>query len=101
MTDEARLKNDEIFGPSVRFTIMLILYTHKDVAFSILQNLLQLTPGNLDHHLKKLAEKGYVKLLKRFSFRRPITIITSTAKGKKALKRYIQNFRQVLEHIDF
>jgi DNA-binding transcriptional ArsR family regulator len=50
-------------------TIMLLLYLHKKVGFTELQKLLQLTPGNLDHHLRKLTQAGYIKTTKTLSWR--------------------------------
>ncbi len=44
----------------LRFNVMLLLYTYDRLGFTRMQKLLQSTPGNLDHHLKKLIEAGWI-----------------------------------------
>ena len=40
----------------LRFNIMFLLYNYDKLGFTQMQKLLHTTPGNLDHHLKKLKE---------------------------------------------
>ena len=94
-----RFPNDEIFTTSIRLTIMLLLHSHKKVLFSELQKLLQLTPGNLDHHIKTLENANYVKTYKKLSFKRPLTVIEITVDGKEAFGEYIDKIRHVLSEI--
>ena len=78
----------EIFTDHPRFIIMFLIYLNKTVGFRELQRLLKLTPGNLDHHIKKLERADYVKIRKKISWR-PLNVIEITHKGVEAFKNYI------------
>lgn len=45
----------------VRLKVMTLLYRHGDVGFTEAHKTLDLTPGNLDAHSKKLAEAGLLE----------------------------------------
>ena len=87
-----------IFSAQQRFTIMLLLYLHKKAGFTEVQRLLQLTPGNLDHHVRRLEEAGYVKTRHVLDWR-PLKVIEITRAGAMAFKEYAINLRQLLEQI--
>lgn len=94
------LPSNELFITSVRLTIMILLFNHKKINFTELQKLLKLTPGNLDHHLKRLEGANYVKTYKKLSsLRRPLTLVEITPYGKKSFEEYITNLRDVLNNI--
>ena len=94
------LPEEKLFTPSIRLTIMILLLTHKKVNFTELQKLLSLTPGNLDHHLKKLERAGYIAVSKRLSsWRRPLTLIELTSSGKLSFESYLRKFRDLLNKI--
>jgi DNA-binding MarR family transcriptional regulator len=79
---------------------MILLFNHKKINFTELQKLLRLTPGNLDHHLKKLETAKYVRTYKKLSsLRRPLTIVEITPQGKTAFEDYIASLREVLNKI--
>lgn len=92
------LGGNKIFSASPRLTIMLVLYFHKRVKFTDLQRLLQLTPGNLDHHVRKLKKFGYVKTRKALSWR-PLTVIEITEDGAKSFHEYAVKLRKLLEAV--
>jgi DNA-binding MarR family transcriptional regulator len=87
-----------IFSAQQRFTIMLLLYLHKRAGFTELQKLLQLTPGNLDHHIRKLEEIGYVKTRHVLDWR-PLKVIEISKAGANAFKDYAINLRNILEQV--
>ena len=98
--DEAReiLKEGEIFQALPRLTIMLLLYLHKKVGFTELRKLLQLTPGNLDHHIRKLKDAGYLITRHAISWR-PLVVIEITQEGANAFREYALTLRTLLETI--
>ena len=100
MTHQKTRRTDQILGPSVQLSIMLLLYTHAKVQFATLQRLLGLSPGNLSHHLTRLAGAGYVEISKRFFPRRPLTVIVITPEGRNAFQRYVEEFKQVINRIE-
>lgn len=59
-----------------------------ELAFSELQDLLGLSPGNLSTHLRKLEEGGYVVVAKTFRDRTPVTSVSLTERGRAALRTY-------------
>jgi len=87
-----------IFSAQQRFTIMLLLYLHKKVGFTELQKLLQLTPGNLDHHVRRLEDVGYVKSRHVLDWR-PLKVIEITKRGGIAFREYAINLRQLLDQV--
>ena len=94
------LPEDKLFAPSTRLTIMILLLNHKKINFTELQKLLDLTPGNLDHHVKKLEKAGYVKVYKKLSpLRSPLTFIEVNSTGKLSFESYLKNFRNILNKI--
>lgn len=87
-----------VFSAQQRFTIMLLLYLHKRAGFTEVQKLLQLTPGNLDHHVRKLEEAGYVKTRHILDWR-PLKVIEITKLGASVFKKYATNLKQLLEQV--
>ena len=79
---------------------MLILYTHKKVLFNEFKDLLDITPGNLDHHLKKLEEVDYIRIKKRIFPSRPLNEISITNVGISAFKEYCSKFKSILRELD-
>lgn len=91
----------EIFSFSVRFNIMLILHVHMKIGFTKLQKLLNLTSGNLIHHLSKLSENGFITTKKMLLSTRPTSIIHITEKGKESFTLYLTQFKDILDDIEF
>ena len=91
-----RFDERRIFSAQQRFTIMLLLYLHKRAGFSELQELLQVTPGNLDHHIRKLEEVGYVKSRYVLDWR-PLKFIEISKKGSNAFREYAENLKKLLD----
>ncbi|MBN2334794.1 transcriptional regulator [Candidatus Bathyarchaeota archaeon] len=77
---------------------MFLLYLHRRVGFTELQRLLGVTPGNLDHHLRKLVEAGYVKTSHVLDWR-PLKVVEITSVGAEAFRDYAAGMRELLEQI--
>ena len=90
----------DLFGTTVRFTIMLVLYKHRKIKFTELQKLMNLTSGNLKHHLQRLVDYKYLEVYKAFSPTRLVTFIEITDNGKKAFGDYLIKFRHILNEIN-
>ncbi len=90
--------NDKPFSTSIRLAIMILLFNHRKINFTELQKLLNLTPGNLDHHLKTLEKEEYIRRYKKLSaLRKPLTMIELTPEGKKDFERYLIDLRDLLD----
>ena len=87
---------DKTIHSPVRLAIMAALVGTEEVEFGFLRNSLSLTDGNLSSHLLKLEESGYIKVKKTFRGRRPLTLITTTAKGLRAFQAYVDNIERII-----
>ena len=65
--------------------------------FNELKAELNLTDGNLSTHLAALERARYVKTTKGFVGRKPRTTVAITAKGRRAMERYIQSLERILK----
>ena len=93
------LKSSDIIKVPHRFNIMLLLYSHNKIGFTVLRKLLHLTAGNLEHHLKVLKDNGWVKEKTVFSFR-PLLVIGITETGRINFQTQALKLKQLLDHID-
>lgn len=66
------------------------------ITFPRLQQLLDMTAGNLSTHLRKLEEAGYVEITKTHRRRTPVTHISLTARGRRAFDDYQHALRVLL-----
>jgi len=96
---EKLLRSDALVSHPTRFTVCFLLYLHRRIGFAELQRLLDLTPGNLDSHLKKLREAGYVEMRKVFTLRGPRTAVQITPTGSQAFCGYVSKLRKLLEKV--
>ncbi|MEE6280477.1 winged helix-turn-helix domain-containing protein [Georgenia sunbinii] len=66
------------------------------LSFPKLQQLLEMTAGNLSTHLRKLEEAGYVAIEKSFEGRSPATHVALTKKGRQAFDAYTESLEALL-----
>lgn len=92
------LESSDIIKVPHRFNIMLLLYTHNKIGFTILRKLLHLTAGNLEHHLTVLKDSGWIRERTIFSFR-PLLVIEITEIGRINFQTEAMKLKQLLDHI--
>ena len=78
---------------------MFLLYNYEKLGFLALQRILKITPGNLDHHLKKLLKINWIKDKIQFS-PRPLKIFEITKTGLKAFKKEIKRLKEILDKLE-
>jgi DNA-binding MarR family transcriptional regulator len=66
------------------------------LTFTRLQDMLELTPGNLIIQLRKLEEAGYLSTEKTGSGSAQKTTVALTTQGRKALSAYTEALRDLL-----
>jgi DNA-binding transcriptional ArsR family regulator len=66
------------------------------VSFPHLQDILQMTAGNLSVHLRKLEEAGYVEVTKTHRGRTPATLISLSRRGRLAFDDYTIALKSLL-----
>ncbi|HZR49606.1 MAG TPA: transcriptional regulator [Streptosporangiaceae bacterium] len=87
---------DPVIHVPARLRIMVTLATLPEgdhLSFPRLQQLLELTPGNLITHLRKLQDAGYVGSAKPGGQ----SALYLTHAGRAALDRYTGNLRRLLD----
>ena len=89
------IKND-VFTSPVRLTIMLVLLNYKSISLKDLRKVLEIIPGNLDHHLLSLEREGYIIKRKSLTTGNLSMMVTITKKGERDFKKYLSNLRDVL-----
>ncbi len=90
---------DPVIHAPARLRIVATLAALPDpdsLSFTRLQNMLDLTPGNLITHLRKLEEAGYLTSETTGNGRASRTSIALTHRGRTALDAYTSALRELL-----
>ncbi len=58
---------------------------------------LGLTDGNLSAHAAALERARYIRITKTFRGRKPLTALAMTAKGRKAMQKYVSLLQGILD----
>lgn len=90
---------DPLIHAPARLRIMVTLAALNDgdaLSFSRLQKLLDLTPGNLISHLRRLEDAHYVSTEKSGAGIASLTSVALTPRGRAALDRYTAALRELL-----
>jgi DNA-binding MarR family transcriptional regulator len=81
----------------LRVTVVLAALPVGDqITFPRLQQLLEVSAGNLSTHLRKLEDAGYVQITKTYQRRTPVTYVQLTRPGRRALEDYTAALRALL-----
>lgn len=90
---------DPVIHAQARLRIMAALATlgpADQITFPRLQELLDMTAGNLSTHLRKLEDADYVVVDKSFERRTPVTYLALSKTGRRAFEDYTETLRTVL-----
>ena len=87
---------DKLIHERTRLGIVSALAAGEALAFTELRALLGVTDGNLSVHARKLEDAGYVSCKKTFKGRTPRSTYRLTAKGRKALAKYVDHMEALL-----
>jgi len=87
---------DRLVHERVRLGILSALSVNAALSFSDLKQLLKTSDGNLSVHARKLEEAGYIECSKSFEKRLPRTEYQLTAKGRRALGRYLDHMEALI-----
>jgi DNA-binding MarR family transcriptional regulator len=89
---------NKTFESKARLGIMSVLMVNESVNFNSLKELLNLTDGNLATHVKALEEAGYLLVQKEFIGRKPNTLYSVTADGRKAFEEHLSVLEQFIKN---
>lgn len=95
--DASAREFDRLIYERVRLGIMSALTVQESMTFTELRDLLGTSDGNLSVHARKLEDAGYVRCTKSFEGRFPRTEYAATARGRKALERYLDHMEALIE----
>ena len=87
---------DRLIYERIRLGIVSALAVNDTLTFGQLKKLFQLTDGNLSAHARKLEQAGYVGCRKFFRDRTPQTEYRLTARGRRALERYLDHMEALI-----
>lgn len=99
MTTNAAEPLDPLIHVPARLRIMVTLAAldgGDTLEFTRLQDMLELTPGNLITHLRKLDEAGYIRMKKIGHGVWARTLVALTRQGRAALDGYTEALRNLL-----
>lgn len=91
---------DPVIHAPARLRIVATLAALPDgdaLSFTRLQDMLELTPGNLITHLRKLEDADYLTTETTGNGRASLTSITLTQHGRAALDTYTHTLRNLLD----
>ncbi len=98
-TDQAPVGLDPVIHAQARLRVtatLAALGPDDRLTFPRLQQLLDMTAGNLSTHLRKLEEAGYVAVTKTHERRTPVTYAALTPRGRRAFEEYRDALRGLL-----
>jgi len=87
---------DRLVHERIRLGILSGLAVNSTLCFSELKGLLKTSDGNLSVHARKLEDAGYIDCSKTFDGRFPRTEYQLTAKGRRALERYLDHMEALI-----
>jgi len=94
---------DPLIHVPARLRIVATLAALSDgdaLSFTRLQEMIELTPGNLITHLRKLEDAGYVSTVKTGNGPASRTSVALTHRGRAALEAYTETLRGLLGGLD-
>jgi DNA-binding MarR family transcriptional regulator len=87
---------DSLITNPGRLRILTSLATEPSQEFVQLRSRTHLTDGNLSTHARRLHNAGLLDIQKSFREGKPVTTITLTPDGRRALESHVQNLMSVL-----
>lgn len=90
---------DPVIHAQARLRITASLATlgpEESITFPRLQEILDMTAGNLSTHLRKLEDADYISVTKTIEGRSPVTYLALTRTGRRAFEDYMDSLRGLL-----
>ena len=77
---------------------MSLLVIHEKMDFNSIKEQLHITDGNLATHISALEKNKYVTVKKSFIGRKPNTVYSATASGKKAFREHLDALEELIRN---
>jgi len=91
--------DERLIHQRTRLAIVSMLAVNESLTFNELKEMLDATDGNLSVHARKLEDAGFVACKKSFEGRVPRTEYRITARGKRALERYLDHMESLIQAV--
>ena len=91
---------DDVVHQRTRLGILAVLAEATEADFTYLRKTLDLTDGNLGRHLEILQAAELILISKGYHGRRPRTMATITAEGRRALRRELASMQALMQRLD-
>ncbi len=88
---------DPLLHSQLRLGVMSLLLSVESAEFTFLRDKTNSTAGNLSVQIDKLAEAGYIEVIKSFRGKKPLTTCKITRKGMKAFEHYVETLKQYIK----
>ena len=95
-----QLTLDPLLHQPIRTRLTAYLAARGETTFTELKQVLQVTDGNLEGHIKKLLTAGYLLAHKQRGKGRPQTLYLLSDQGREALQSYIQTLQALFPEQD-
>jgi DNA-binding MarR family transcriptional regulator len=90
-----RYELDDLFGHSVRFSIVALLAAADRAEFGFVRDEVEITDSMLSKQVSTLEQAGYVKVHKGFIGKRTRTWLSLTAGGRRRFERHLAALRSI------
>lgn len=88
---------DSLLHSRIRLAVIAFLSGCEESDFTTIKTKVGASDGNLNTHLRKLEDAGYVLMRKDFVGRKPITFYKLTDIGTQAFLKYVENLKKFIE----
>jgi len=91
---------DEELMNAKRFAIATLLYSLGPLTVSEIAKIAGLSIGDADTHLRRLREKGYVRVYKAFTDWGPRTVVELTDEGARRYRELLAKLRSLADRLE-
>ena len=88
---------DPLLHQQLRLSVISLLVSTQEAEFGFLKDKTNATAGNLSVQLNKLADAGYITIIKSFRDNYPLTTCKITAQGILAFENYVAALQDYLK----
>jgi predicted transcriptional regulator len=91
---------DPLLHSQLRLAIISLLVTVEEAEFSFLKEKTNASSGNMSVQIEKLQEADYIKIVKTFKGKYPLTKCSITKKGIKAFEDYVEALQKYIDPLN-
>lgn len=88
---------DPLLHSQLRLAVMSVLISVEEADFTFLKEKTAATAGNLSVQIDKLEKATYIRVVKSFKGKRPLTTCKITPKGIEAFEKYVQHLKSYID----